>query len=135
MRSFRPFSLYLRPMRFFRFAPEKIDLQWVDAGSDSLPIHVVTSANQTPIRFAEYLVVYDSKALAHPFAYQLTTAIPELFRGRPPVTMFIVYGEVTTRTDLANAQRRAKSWLVDAWRRYRAVCLDRSDVAVSVSTS
>ena len=135
LRSFRPLTLYLRPMRFYRFDPETMDVQWVDAGSDSLPIHVVTSANQRPIRFAEYLVVYDSKALTHPFAYQLTTAIPELFRGRPPVTMFIVYGEVTTRIGLANARRRAESWLVDAWKRYRAACSDSSDVAVSVPTS
>jgi hypothetical protein len=124
IRSFDPIKLYLQPdnLEPLPADPEGGYLEWVDAGSATLPVHFV-DVHTVPWEpaFAAYMYVYDSEPVRYPLLAQLGTAIPDLAAGTRPLTILIVQGSVL-RLDLREAKERAGQWIADSWIRYRRAC-------------
>ncbi len=99
---------------------------WISEGGDRLPVHLVDSSfADSAGRFsgvAAYLFVYDGRPVDFPLPMQLATAVPQLWKGRRPLTLFVVLG-VARRGQEAAFEPVATRWLRSAWRSYRELCL------------
>jgi hypothetical protein len=68
-----------------------------------------------------YLLVYDSRPVSNPYLAQLLSAPLQLVRGRSPMWLFFISGQV--EPDLKeSAERAARAWLAAAWEHYGSVC-------------
>lgn len=127
MRSREPIRLYLQPdgLNPMPSEPDKGSFEWVESGSDKFPIHFLytQSKNTATWRtaFTAYMFVYDNRPTAHPFMAQLASAVPDLMKGRRPLTLLMVKGAISTNY-LEEAEELARTWLIDSWKRYQEVC-------------
>jgi DNA polymerase IIIc chi subunit len=67
------------------------------------------------------LLVYEGKPVETGWLAQLRAAPQLLLTGARPMTLFAVRGDVAEPLVPA-AEQRARQWLRDSWRNYRAIC-------------
>lgn len=67
------------------------------------------------------LLVYEGAPVENGWRSQLRAAPRQLLTGSRPMTMFAVRGEVRLENREA-AEARARAYLLDAWRNYKAIC-------------
>ena len=70
---------------------------------------------------ALYMFAYGQEPVVHPLSAQMRSAIPQIFGGTRPLTLFLVAGEVP-RLRMKAMQQRGHAWLVAAWRHYQKAC-------------
>ncbi len=125
IRSHDAKNLYYRVAhRLLDESPQSIELEWIQAGNEELPIRRARFRRtpSSPLAIiAAYLLVYDGEPVANPYLNQLVAAPLRVFTGSRPMTVFLIAANVqekqTQRTDQVQAE-----WLVDAWKRYRRIC-------------
>jgi hypothetical protein len=97
-----------------------------DASFDGvqLPVHRafydpdVASASRPVVA---YLLVYGGRPVRNPYLAQVLSGPLQVVRGRHPMWLYIVYGQVA-EAHLQEAERRAQAWLASAWSRHQEVC-------------
>ncbi len=122
--SHDPKKLYHHPEnRLIRGSVDRRGTEWIRGDGEQIPIHLVYYDGSSPALFAAYLLVYDSRPVANPYVAPFAAFGTQLVRGRLPMTMFFI--SASGPTSDAGAMRQAmEQWLVEAWRQYRAACLN-----------
>ena len=125
VRSMKPRRIYLRPTTFLpdKLEPDEIELRWVEAGGERLPIHtgVVFHHSRKAMQVASWMYIYEGRPIAHPFQEQVASALPQLFSGTRPLTLILVSG-YAPRHRIDRVTGPADEWLAAAWRNYASVC-------------
>lgn len=123
LRSQRPVSLYLH-LHSYAFSgtrPEEVSTDWLEVDSEHLPIHLAYESWPSQRRFAVYLLVYRSEAVANPLSALLRSAVRDMIEGTPPMSILMISGTVS-EADVDRALESARSWLIEAFHRHQAVC-------------
>jgi hypothetical protein len=127
VRSFHGRRVYLSPTGFIpgKLEPDDNVVEWLDVDGERVPIHVgsVFEHSRQAMMLVAYMFAYGNEPVAHPFRAQLASAIPEIFEGSRPVTLFIVSG-FAPRERLKATEATAREWLAGAWRLYRSSCVE-----------
>lgn len=127
VRSYDPISLYLATENLLpmRAEPDKGVSEEVHTDAGLVPVRFLYAMSRNSAlwrtEFLAYVFVYDDEPVASPFLAQMASAVPDLVNGRRPMTLLLVRGGVSNLY-LAEAEHRARSWLIDAWKRYRETC-------------
>ena len=126
IRSYEPRLLYYRGTRrlWQEVAPGGDTLEWLESDDGRLPIvrsHLQGDASDVANTVIASLLVYEGEPVEKGWRAQLRAAPRQVLMGSRPMTMFTVRGDV--RADKrAAAEQRAREFLLDSWRTYRAVC-------------
>ena len=123
LRSFEPLRLALKPTRglvnSILFLPP--ELRWIEADGERLPVHVTTDPSSTEVRFASYLLVYQSRPVVSLLGAQLRSAVPQIVGGTRPLTILLAGGSAPGYR-LEESLRVSERWLAAAWRHHRDAC-------------
>jgi hypothetical protein len=127
IRTFRGRRVYLRPTIFLpeRLEPDHIEVRWIDVDGERVPISIGTvfQHSKRSMKLAAYLFAYEDKPVIHPFREHLASALPQVFGGTRPLTLFLVSG-YAKQDQIESIERPALEWLANAWRHYRDSCLE-----------
>lgn len=100
-------------------------VETIEAEDMELPVHRahydIVEAQKGNRWVVAYLLVYGSRPVDNPYLEQLLSSPLQLVRGRTPMWLFFVSGQVDPDMEEA-AERAAKDWIRDAWMRYEAAC-------------
>ncbi len=126
IRSYDPKVLYYRGTRrmWSDVSPHGDSIEWLETGEGALPVvrSTVELANPRGTKaLVAALLVYEGSPVEKGWLAQLRAAPRELFTGARPMTFFAVRGDVPEPL-LPAAEVRARQWLLDSWRNYRAIC-------------
>ncbi|MFQ5515264.1 MAG: hypothetical protein ACE5FG_12635 [Myxococcota bacterium] len=126
IRSLDAKRLYYRPddRLLSGGSPERREIEWLDTEGVPLPIHhsrYAIPSRAGPRRMVGYLLTYQGRPVANGALVQLRSAPAQLLRGRSPMTLFLVWGEVSAAQAEA-AEDHARRWLLAAWESYREAC-------------
>jgi hypothetical protein len=123
LRSRDPKRLYHHPELFFvrGAVASRTVVEWLQDGSEQVPIHRVHYGASVPPRAVAYLLIYHSRPVDNPYRAQLAAAPGELLGGPLPMTLAFVSAEAV-RGDPAALAALARDWLLDFWRRYKTAC-------------
>lgn len=127
VRSLRPRRIYLDPTSLLneKVEPDEIGVRWIDAGDVKLPIHTGTVFHYSKgaMQVASWLYVYRGRPVEAPFRQQLASALPQLFEGTTPLTIFLISGYAPRhRIELMTGP--SDEWLVAAWHHYTSACAE-----------
>jgi exosortase len=126
IRSYEPRLLYYRgSRRLWREVEQGGDtVEWLESDDGRLPIVRSRPQAERPDMSGTViasLLVYEDEPVETGWWAQLRSAPRQVLMGSRPMTMFTVRGDV--RPDKrAAAEQRAREFLLDSWRTYRAVC-------------
>ena len=125
VRSTDPKSLYLKPTGPLR-RPSEFDsgsprLHWIETEGERLPVRLIRVEVSGRVRIVAYLFAIGSRPVASPLRDQLATALTQVFTRARPLTLFAASGYAPRSREEA-LRGAALGWIVDAWRRYDAVC-------------
>jgi hypothetical protein len=126
IRSYDAKTLYYRGTRrmWTDVSPHGDSIEWLKDDGGAVPIvrSTVDNANaRAPKGLVAALLVYEGKPVETGWLAQLRAAPRELLTGARPMTFFAVRGDVPEPLFPA-AEARARQWLLDSWRNYRAIC-------------
>lgn len=126
VRTFDPKLVYYRGTRrlWIDVAPGGDTLEWLESDDGRLPILRSSRAHdrpETPGSVIAALLIYEGEPVETGWRAQLRAAPRQLVSGARPMTMFAVRAD-TTPANRAAAEARARAWLLDSWRTYRAIC-------------
>jgi len=126
VRSYEPRLLYYRGARrlWQEIEPGGDTIEWLDSDDGRLPIvrsRLHGDRPEMPHAVIATLLVYEGEPVETGWRAQLRAAPHQIFTGSRPMTMITVRGDVGTGNRAATEQR-AKAFLLDSWRNYRAVC-------------
>ena len=126
IRSYDPKMLYYRgTRRMWKDVSTSGDtIEWVDSDDGKLPIvrSKTDNANpNAPKSVIAALLVYEGQPVETGWLAQLRAAPGQVVSGSRPMTFFAVRGDVPEELVPA-AEKRARQWLLDSWRNYRAIC-------------
>jgi hypothetical protein len=96
-------------------------IDWVQADSGAVPIHRAYYVDTDPAILVAYLLVYRSSPVASPYWPHLRAAPAELFRGRRPMTLFLIQARGSPRS-LREMEKAEREWLLSSWEKYRSAC-------------
>lgn len=124
LRSHRADTLYLRPHTYLLegLEPENSETLWIEDGDERIPVQVVQDVTARGMRLSVHLFVYRHQVVADPLLAQLRGAFDALLHGTPPMTLFAIAGQLP-REQTGRAERRARSWMKQAWSHYKTACL------------
>jgi len=124
-RSFRPTSLQqgFEKLEPGFIEPEEIEVRRLEIDGEQVEMRFLVARDNDPVRFGAYMTIYNHRATASPFREQMRTALRDLFSSLPPMTMYFLFAEVRLR-DIDRVDARAEEWLANAWRQYRAACVE-----------
>lgn len=125
VRSATPRRIYLGPTSLLgkKIEPDEIGVRWIEVDGERLPIHTGTAYHHSKgaLQVASWLYVYGGRPVASPFRAQLASALPQLFQGTTPLTIFLISGYgPRRRIDVVSGP--SDEWLASAWRHYASVC-------------
>jgi exosortase len=125
VRTYDPKLVYYRGTRrlWSDVAPGGDTVEWIESDDGRLPIVRSGRGAQRPARWVGHRRAPDLRGRAGRSGWraQLRAAPRQLVSGARPMTMFAVRAD-TTPANRAAAEARARTWLLDAWRTYRAIC-------------
>jgi exosortase len=126
IRSYEPRLLYYRGTRrlWQEVAPGGDSLEWLDSDDGRLPIvrsRLQGDRSELSRTVIASLLVYEGEPVEQGWRAQLRSAPRQVLMGSRPMTMFTVRGDVGADKREA-AEKRAREFLLDSWRTYRAVC-------------
>jgi hypothetical protein len=123
IRTDDPGRSFDQPTRFLKVPidPERSVVRQVEASGESVPVHVAYAHLGDTIRLVASLYIYDGRAVDSLLPMQIRSALPQLARGRRPLTLLQVdgFGPPAVREQIEN---RAIAWLVSSWDAYREIC-------------
>jgi hypothetical protein len=126
IRSYEPRLLYYRGTRrlWLEVAPGGDTIEWLESDDGRLPIvrsQIQGERAELSRTVIASLLVYGGEPVESGWRAQLREAPRQVFTGSRPMTMFTVRADVLPGNREA-AERRAREYLLDSWRTYRAVC-------------
>ncbi len=130
VRSFDAVRLYIRPPRFLlpNFETEIQTLDWLETGSERIPVHRLYDGSGGVPHLLSYVFVYGGEPVQRPLFAQLRSSLSQLLGGTRPLTLLMV---ATQGLDSDAAVAQANAWLDETWRYYRAACLGNGAGPVS----
>jgi hypothetical protein len=126
IRSYEPRLLYYRGSRriWLDVEPGGDTVEWIDSDDGQLPIvrsRLSADRPEQPRAVIASLIVYEGEPVAEGWRAQLRAAPRQMLTGGRPMTLYTVRSNVTDGNRAA-AEARARAYLLDAWRTYRALC-------------
>jgi hypothetical protein len=122
VRSYDAKRLYHRPYNSLaEGAAGGSRLEWISSGSGRIPIHLVQYESGDPARLTGYLLVYNSRPVAHPYSAQLAAFPLQLLSGARPMTLFLI-SATGPRPEWPAIGGQVRQWLAAQWQRYRTAC-------------
>lgn len=123
VRSWNPKNLYYRgTRRLWHDVKAGADrLEWLDSDDGRLPIVVSRLDSERSDAVIAALLVYRGVPVESGWKAQLSDAPRQMLSGAPPMTMFAVRADVRPENRAA-AGARARAFLLESWRNYRALC-------------
>ncbi|MGH2900634.1 MAG: exosortase/archaeosortase family protein, partial [Solirubrobacteraceae bacterium] len=126
VRTFDPKLVYYRGTRrlWTDVKPGADTVEWLESDDGRLPIlrsSLERERPETAGAVVAALLVYEGEPVETGWRAQLRAAPRQLVTGARPMTMFAVRAE-TTPENRAAAEARARTWLLESWRTYRAIC-------------
>ena len=126
IRSYEPRLLYYRGSRrlWQEVAPGGDTIEWLDSDDGRLPIvrsKLAGDRPEEPRAVIASLLVYEGEPVEQGWRAQLRAAPRQVFTGGRPMTLFVVRSNVGAH-DREAAEKRAREFLLDSWRTYRALC-------------
>jgi exosortase/archaeosortase family protein len=126
IRSWNPKNLYYRGTRRLW---DDVDggadrLEWLESDDGRLPIVRSRSERDqasAPRTVIAALLIYEDRPVESGWKAQLRGAPRQMLAGAPPMTMFAVRADARP-DNFAAAEARARTFLLDSWRNYRALC-------------
>ncbi len=124
VRSYDAKRLYHRPENSLveHAVVKRRDVEWLQAGSEALPIHRAYYDDTNPEILVSYLLVYRSAPVDNPYWTQLDAAVVELLRGRLPMTLFLIQAHGSPR-NLSEIEKTEREWLLKSWKKYHSACM------------
>ena len=126
-RTFEPSLLYGSPIKFgfeTLLYLQPTEVRELRAGDDVLPAHFSSYLDRTHSRVEAYVYAQRGMPVRHPVQSGLALGLDQLTGGTHSLDVFIVSG-FGSRAELADLERAAERWLVDAWRQLEAACGSR----------
>jgi exosortase len=126
IRSFDPKRLYYRGTRrlWTDVQPGGDTVEWLDSDDGRVPIQRSRLEHERPEASGAVvaaLLIYGGEPVETGWRAQLGAAPRQLVSGARPMTMFAVRAD-TTPANRAAAEARARTYLLESWRNYRAIC-------------
>ncbi len=123
IRSWNAKNLYYRGTRrlWLDVKPGADRIEWLESDDGSLPIVRSELEDEREHAVIAALVVYEGRPVESGWKAQLRAAPRQMFAGARPMTMFAVRADVRADNREA-AEARARTFLLDSWRSYRALC-------------
>jgi hypothetical protein len=127
LHSYEPRRIYHQPGRnLVSEARSRTDeLEWVRDGDRELPIHRLRFERSTrsagPEVVAAYLIVYHGEPVTNPYRAHLAAAVPELWSGRRPMTLYLASVRAPAARR-AQAEAATQRWLLERWQNHREAC-------------
>jgi len=126
VRTFDPKLLYYRGTRrlWGDVEPGGDTVEWLESDDGRLPIvrsRLKHERAESPTSIVAALLIYEGEPVETGWRAQLRAAPRQLLTGARPMTMFAVRGDVNP-SNRAAAEARARAYLLDSWRTYRAIC-------------
>jgi exosortase/archaeosortase family protein len=126
VRSYEPRLLYYRGSRrlWLDVEPGGDTLEWLESDDGKLPIvrsRLSGERPEQPRAVIASLLVYEGEPVAEGWRAQLRAAPRQILTGSRPMTLYTVRGDVSDGNREAT-EKRARAFLVDSWRTYRALC-------------
>jgi exosortase len=126
VRSYEPRLLYYRGARrmWQEIEPGGDTVEWLESDDGRIPIvrsRLSGERPEQPSAFIASLLVYEGEPVDVGWRAQLRAAPRQVFTGPRPMTMFAVRVELRPK-DREAAEARARAYLLDSWRTYRALC-------------
>ena len=126
IRTFDPKLVYYRGTRrlWSDISPGGDTIEWLDSDDGRLPIVRSRIEHERPgleRSVIASLLIYEGEAVENGWRTQLRAAPHQMLTGSRPMTMFTVRGDVRAENRDA-AVARARQFLLDSWRTYRALC-------------
>lgn len=123
IRSHDPKTLFHKPeLTLVEGLQSDVDgLEWLDHGSERLPIHRAYFDPALDTAVAAYMLVYRGRPVTNPYLAQVLAAPFQLVSGRGPMTLLFVSARVPAQ-QVERAEQQAREWLAASWERYRSAC-------------
>ncbi|MGH7292531.1 MAG: exosortase/archaeosortase family protein, partial [Myxococcota bacterium] len=126
VRTFDPKLVYYRGTRrlWTDVAPGGDTVEWLESDDGRVPILRSSREHDrpgAPGSVIAALLIYEGEPVETGWRAQLRAAPRQLVSGARPMTMFAVRADTTT-ANRAAAEARARTWLLESWRTYRAIC-------------